>query len=155
MMNHLLQVFQQNRKNVIKLLEEHSLEQVNAIPPGFNNNLIWNAGHLLLAQQYLMYYSSKLPLSVPVEEFGPKYNSGTKPDGQAAQSDLDQVIELLQTTSAKAVEDYHKGIFKTYNPYTSEYFGVSMKNIDEAIHFNTYHEAFHFGYMSAIGMALK
>lgn len=155
MMNHLLQVFQQNRKSVINLLEKHSLDQINAIPPEFNNNLIWNAGHLLLAQQYLMYHFSELPLLVPIEELAPKYNSGTLPDGQATQVDVNQLIELLRRTSDQAVQDYNKGIFKKYNPYTSEYFGITMNNIEEAIHFNTYHEGFHFGYMSAIKMALK
>ena len=123
-MQYLLQIFQQNRKSVIALLEKNSLEQINAIPLGFNNNLIWNAGHLLLSQQFLMYHFSDLPLLVPTGEFMPKYGSNTVPDGQAAQADLEQLIDLLRTTSNKAVEDYDSGLFKTYKPYTSEYFGV-------------------------------
>ncbi len=154
-MRYLLQIFQQNRENVIRLLEEHSLEQVNTIPPGFNNNLIWNAGHLLLSQQFLMYHFSDLPLLEPVREYVPKYGSGTTPDGQATQADLEQMIDLLRSTSRQAIEDYNSGLFKTYQPYTSKYFGITMNNIEEAIHFNTYHEGFHFGYMGAIKTAMK
>ena len=122
-MKYPLQLFQQNRKNIIALLTEHSLEQVNTIPPGFNNNLIWNAGHLLLSQQFLMYHFSDLPLLVPAEEMMPKYGSDTVPDGNAMQQELDQLLEFLHHTTQKAIEDYSNGVFKTYQSYTSEYFG--------------------------------
>ncbi|MEL7343170.1 MAG: DinB family protein, partial [Bacteroidota bacterium] len=128
-MQYLLQLFQQNRRNIIQLLENSSLEEVNAIPTGFNNNLIWNAGHALLSQQFLMYHAAGLPLHIPAAEVMPKYASGTLPDGQATQEDLDQLLEWLKHTAEKAVTDYQAGSFQTYTEYTSEYFGVSMKNI--------------------------
>lgn len=153
-MQYLLQLFQQNRKNIIHLLESHSLDQINAIPVGFNNNLIWNAGHALLAQQFLVYHFSGVPVLFPLDDFVPKYGSDTVPDGKASQEDVDQLIGLLKSTSDKMVEDYQNDVFKSYSPYSSEYFGISMNNIEEAIQFNTYHEGFHFGCMSKIKMAI-
>lgn len=154
-MQYLLQLFQQNRKNIISILEAHNLEQVNAIPSGFNNNLIWHAGHLLVGQQALIYMFSGLAPQVPLEDWFPKYGTGSAPDGNATQEDLDQIIDFLKTTSTKTVEDYHAGAFKTYKLYASEYFGVSMNNIEEAIHFNTFHEGVHYGWMASIQAALK
>lgn len=154
-MEYLLQLFQQNRQNIISLLQEVGLEKANTIPPGFNNNIIWNAGHTLLAQQLLMYHFSKIPLLIPAEELMPKYGSGTVPDGKATQEDLDQLVSLLKSTSDKAVEDYNNGVFKTYGGYTSEYYKVTMNTIEEAIRFNTYHEGFHLGFMTALKTALE
>ena len=34
---------------LLNFLENHSLEQLNAIPEGFSNNLIWNIGHCIVA----------------------------------------------------------------------------------------------------------
>ena len=51
-MNYTLNIFTQNRKNMLNLLRGYTLEQINKIPAGFNNNLVWNAGHSLFAQQF-------------------------------------------------------------------------------------------------------
>lgn len=40
--------------------DNYSLEQLNKIPAGFNNNLIWNIGHIIVAQQSLIYQLSNL-----------------------------------------------------------------------------------------------
>lgn len=154
MTTYSLQLFQQTRNHIVNLLKEHSLEQLNTIPTGLNNNLIWNAGHLLLAQQFIMYHFSGVPLLVPAQEFMPKYASDTNPDGKSTQEEVDQIIELLETTSQKAIEDYQNKVFNEYTSYTSEYFGTTMENIDEAIQFNTLHEGFHFGSMMKIKSAL-
>ncbi|WAC00870.1 DinB family protein [Lacinutrix neustonica] len=41
-------------------LEELSLAQLNAIPNGFNNNVIWNIGHCIVTEQILVYKLSGL-----------------------------------------------------------------------------------------------
>jgi hypothetical protein len=154
-MQQILDIFEQNRKNILSLIGELTLEEVNTIPFGFNNNIIWNAGHLLLSQQFLLYHLSDLPMMDFTKEYIPKFGVGTIPDGNASQSEFDFLINALVTSNKKVIEDYNKGIFKTYSPYTSEYFGVTIQNIEEAIHFNTYHEGFHFGFMKAIHLGFK
>lgn len=154
-MQLILRTFDQNRKNIIALLASHSLEQVNAIPAGFNNNIIWNAGHLLLSQQFLIYHFSGLPMADFVKDFAPGYGSNTKPDGEATQAELDRIIDQLGKTAEQLENDYKSGKFTSYTTYTSEYFGVTMRNIEEALHFNAYHESYHFGFMSAIKVCIK
>jgi hypothetical protein len=149
-MEQILRTFEQNRKNVITLLQNHSLDQLNVIPTGFNNNIIWNAGHLLVAQQFVLYHFSNLPMPDFVQQLAPKYGSGTRPDGNAGQAELDLIIDELRLSTQQVINDFNDGLFRTYQSYTSEYFNITMNNIEEAIHFDTYHEAFHFGFMNAI-----
>ncbi|MBK8700590.1 MAG: DinB family protein [Saprospiraceae bacterium] len=60
-------ILQKNREAVVKLLADLSLDQLNAIPLGFNNNIIWNMGHMVVVQEMLTYGLSKLPYTI--EEF--------------------------------------------------------------------------------------
>jgi hypothetical protein len=154
-MEPILKIFKKNRQNIIKLLHEHKLKEVNAIPFNFNNNIIWNAGHILLSQQFLLYYFSDLPMMDFVKDFTPKYASNSKPKGEVSQNELDLIIDLLESSANQLITDYDRGIFKTYKEYTSDYFGITMRNIEEAIHFNTYHEGYHFGFMRALEIGLK
>jgi hypothetical protein len=40
-------IMQKGRMQFVHLLNGLTIEQLNKIPEGFNNNLIWNFGHLL------------------------------------------------------------------------------------------------------------
>lgn len=43
------------RQNILTLMQGLSADQLNKMSAGFNNNLIWNAGHVLVTQQLLYY----------------------------------------------------------------------------------------------------
>ncbi|WP_205896842.1 DinB family protein, partial [Pseudomonas viridiflava] len=45
---------------ILDLVKDLSIEQLNKIPDGFNNNIIWNIAHLTAAQQNLCYTRSGL-----------------------------------------------------------------------------------------------
>ena len=153
-MKYQLELFRQNRKNIISLLEEHTLEQVNMILPASRNNLIWNAGHLLVSQQFLWYHFSGLELQVGEDLIG-KYAENSVPSGQATRKEFDNIKSLLQSSTDKSIADYHDNRFKSYNAYASDYFGLTMNSIDEAIQFNNYHEGVHFGHMAQFRRRLK
>ena len=40
-----------NRKIFHHYLKHFSLEQLNAIPEGFNNNILWNIAHTMVTHQ--------------------------------------------------------------------------------------------------------
>ena len=67
-MSSVFEVQKTIREILLKILESHSLEQLNKIPQGFNNNIIWNIGHCVSSQQVLVYKLSGLPTMVS-EEF--------------------------------------------------------------------------------------
>ena len=71
-MEQTFKIWETSRKIYLKLIESYSIEQLNKIPEGFSNNLIWNLGHIIVSQQGLVYRLSGLPVNVS-EEITNKY----------------------------------------------------------------------------------
>jgi hypothetical protein len=137
-----------SRKVLSKILENHSLEQLNKIPVGFNNNRIWNIGHIIVVQQMLVYKLSGLPMMIS-EDMVEKYKKGTQPEHEVTQAELDEIQSLLFETINQTEVDYNSKIFKTYLEFTSMS-GYTIKNAEDALVFNCYHEAVHTGIMMGI-----
>jgi uncharacterized damage-inducible protein DinB len=69
------------RLTLLTQIESLSLEQLNTVPAGFNNNIIWNLGHMVAAQCGIWYKRAGLALPDGVtEEFFETYKPGTKPE---------------------------------------------------------------------------
>jgi len=147
-MQQLLETTSKSRKMILELLQNHTLEQLNKIPSGFNNNLIWNIGHIIVAQQVLVYKLSGLPIMI-ADEMVEKYKNGSKPEQDVTQEELNQISNLLLDTINKTAADYEKGIFKDYNEYTTS-IGFNLKNAEEAMVYNNFHEGLHIGIMMTI-----
>jgi len=147
-MNSVFEVQKTIREILLKVLDNHSLEQLNKIPPGFSNNLIWNVGHCVSAQQSLVYKLSGLPVIVS-EELISKYSKGTKPEGNVSQAEVDEIRELLLTTLSQTEQDFENKHFVNYNEYTTS-MGFKLKNIQNALDFNNYHEGLHTGIIMSI-----
>ena len=54
-MHQTFDITRTSRKIISQLLQDFTLEQLNTIPEGFNNNIIWNIGHIVVVQQMLVY----------------------------------------------------------------------------------------------------
>ncbi|MEN2415689.1 DinB family protein [Flavobacterium mesophilum] len=147
-MNSVFEVQKTIREILLKVLDNHSLEQLNKIPEGFSNNLIWNIGHCVSSQQVLIYKLSGLPTLVS-EEFIAKYRKGTKPEGDVSQAEVDEIRNLLTSTLVQVEKDFEAGIFVNYNEYTTS-LGFTLKNIHGALDFNNYHEGIHTGIVMSI-----
>jgi len=133
-------------------LENHTLEQLNKIPEGFSNNLIWNIGHIIAAQQGLIYKQSELPMNIP-EEVYEKYRSGTKPETDATEEEREQLKNLLVSMIERTEKDLTNGVFKVYNERTTGT-GFHLANLNDALVFNNVHEGIHLGYMMAMRKSL-
>ena len=125
--------------------ENYSLEQLNTIPDGFNNNLVWNIGHVIVSQQSLVYKGSGVPAPVDEALFA-LYARGTKPERDNTQAEANELKRLLFSLTEKTEEDYNNGIFKTYYARTSE-MGFALDSVEDAIAFNNHHESMHLGIM--------
>ncbi|MEZ0007736.1 hypothetical protein ABH942_003122 [Flavobacterium sp. 28YEA47A] len=138
----------QNRKVLENYLQNYSLEQLNKVPEGFNNNLIWNIAHIIVVQQLLVYKLSGLPAMVS-DEMISKYQKGTKPEADVTQEEVDEIKRLLYVTVEQTQADFDNQIFKTYHEFTNN-LGFTIRSAEGAIAYNYYHEAMHLGMMMSI-----
>ena len=147
-MNQTLNVNATSRNIIAKILDIHTVEQLNKIPESFSNNLIWNIAHVVVTQQLLVYKLSGLPMMVS-DEIIEKYKKGSKPEHNVTQAELDEIKSLLFSTIEKTKDDYEKGIFKNFQEYPTST-GFVLKNIEDAIAFNNFHEGLHIGILMSL-----
>ena len=140
------------RKNILKAIESLSEEQLNKIPKGFSNNIMWNVAHVLVTQQLLCYKMSGLEMSLD-ETVIDLFKKGSAADYEVCQDEADIIKEELLTLSTKLEDDYKTGLFKDYETYPTSY-KVELSSIEDAIQFNNVHEALHFGYIMALKKAV-
>lgn len=140
------------RKNILKTIESLSEEQLNKIPTGFNNNMIWNVAHILVAQQLLCYKMANQEMTLD-ESFIDLFKKGSQADYEVSQEEITIIKEELFALANKLEEDYNLGVFKAYKTYPTSY-NVTLNTIEEAIQFNNVHEALHFGYIMALKKAI-
>lgn len=142
------------RSNILKDIEDLSLEQINTIPAGFNNNIVWNFIHLIATQQLLVYKLSGTPFVVP-EELIEAYKIRTKPEQPVTQLQLEEYKKLLLTTIDQMEQDYEHGVFGSdFKTYTTSY-NITLTNLEDAINFNNVHEGLHYGVIRALVRAVQ
>ncbi len=147
-MNQAFDITTTSRKVLLQFLQGYTLEQLNKIPEGYSNNLIWNIGHIVVVQQMLVYKLSGLPMIVS-EQMVEKYKRGSRPVQDATQADADEIQSLLFETINKTKTDFDSKVFNSYQAFTTMT-GFTIQNAEEAMSFNIYHEAFHTGVMMSI-----
>ncbi len=145
-MNFLFNTFRQTRKNILELVEDMSPEDLNKVPSGFNNNLIWHLGHVLVTQQLLTYGRCGLPFLIR-DHWIPLYRKGSKPEAFVPLEEIELIKKGIPMMVDELIEDYYgKRFGKAFQPYETSY-GIPLNSIEDAIRFNNIHEALHYGYM--------
>ncbi|MVO98350.1 DinB family protein [Paenibacillus lutrae] len=132
------------RHLTIQAVEGISENTLVVIPEGFNNNVIWNLGHIYLVQEKFAFYFSGDPLQLP-ENFDRLFAKGTKPaDWNEEAPKLEVLLELLadqpkriqQTLQSRLGEPIQK-------PFTLGS-GLTFETIGELLNFSLNHEGMHF-----------
>jgi len=147
-MDQTFEITRISRKIVLQFLENHTLDQLNKIPDGYKNNLIWNIAHVVVTQQLLVYKFSDLPMMVS-DELVQKYMKGSKPEHIVSQSEVDEIKSLLVKTIDQTKEDFDNKIFKSYQEYPTST-GFVIKSAEDAMVFNNFHEGLHIGIMMGL-----
>ncbi|MDO5988124.1 DinB family protein [Flavivirga amylovorans] len=153
-MKFTFEVFSNTRNYLKNILEKTSLEDLNKIHETFNNNIIWNIGHIVVSEQLLVYKLSGLQTSLS-DEMIDKYRKDSKPEAFVAQNEVNEIKDLLLSTIEKTKADYKNGIFKAYNEYTVSTTGNTLTNVDDALQFVLFHEGLHIGYIKALLKVIK
>jgi DinB superfamily len=147
-MNSILEITRTSRKMIAPFIENYTLEQLNTIPAGFSNNLIWNIAHVVVTQQLLVYKLSGLTMNVS-DEMVEKYKKGTKPEQDATQAEVDEIKALLSQTIDQTAVDLDNKIFENFTEYPTST-GFILKSAKDAMAFNNFHEGLHIGILMSI-----
>ncbi|RNI33403.1 DinB family protein [Hanamia caeni] len=143
------------RKFSLNLIDGISIEKLNEIPEGFNNNLAWNFAHVIANQQILCYRNAGAK-PVISDEIIDKYKTGTRPEGFIDEKEFETFKQFLLSTIDKFEEDSATNIFENYKAFDlKSYPGVRLKNINDAAKFVSFHDGLHVGYSMALKRALK
>ena len=150
-MNPKIEKIKKIRLFILNQIKDLTAEQLNTVPAGYKNNIIWNLGHLICAQQSLCYLRAGQPIRVEDRYFSP-YLTGTKPEADIPAEEIEHIMALLQTTLDQTQEDYDAHAFDAYTPSerVAMIYGVDLRTIDDALEFLLYHEGFHGGYIVAM-----
>ena len=132
----------------LQLVEGLSDEALNAIPEGFNNNIIWNLAHLVAVEQGVCYVRSGLEPVLPMD-FIKAYTRGTRPESAVAAEGIAEIKALLLASPARLDADLTAGRFSGYKAWTTPY-GVALDTIEDALQFLQFHEGMHCGYIMAM-----
>jgi len=147
-MNTKIDTIKTARKFFLSIINELTIEELNQIPTGFNNNIIWNMAHLIAAQQGLCYLRSDLKLAVD-EKYFTLYKSGTRPEGFIDTNEANTIKEIFITSIDKFQTDYTNNLFVIYTPLVTRY-GIALNTIEDAINFLPFHEGLHFGCVNVL-----
>ncbi len=156
-MHYILDIHHQTRQNILRLLENTGDEHLLTIPDGFRNNLLWNAGHVVVIQQMICYQAARLPMYIDAD-FIKNFRKGSSPADWNTVPAYDYVLSVLRETAEKFQSDFKDGRFEAIPPYATPYkmpFGNTVHTVREAIIFNNTHEAMHLGIMNAMLKLLR
>ena len=142
------EILKKTREYLLEFVRDLSVEQLNEIPTGFNNNIIWNMGHMIAAQQGVCYKRSGLALHIS-EEFFLAYKPDSKPEGLVSAEEIEKIKALLLSSINQLETDYANHVFANYTPWTNRY-GIEHTTIEDTLCFLPYHEGLHLGYVMAL-----
>jgi len=147
-MTEQIEIVRKTRSFLLENLKELTAEQYNKTPDGFNNNIIWNLGHMLYGMQGICYTRAGLSPFID-EKYIALYKSGTKPGEFVDETEIENIKQLLFTSLDQLKADYHNNIFGNYTTWTTRY-GVALASIDDALNFLPFHEGLHSGCINAL-----
>ena len=136
------------RKILSNILDELTLEQLNAIPNGFNNNILWNIAHILVTEQLLTYGLSNQPIAMD-KQFIEKFKKGSTCLSNYMDNDIQIIKKEYLKLNNKTKEDYNNQLFSNFTEYPTST-NIVLKNIDDALQFNVLHEGIHLGIILSI-----
>lgn len=126
-----------------QILEGLTSAQMNRVPDGAANNILWNIGHVCTDQINMLYAPAGLPSPLP-EEFHAWFDPGTSPKDWKNEPPLAAVLTASRELNTNVVQDYEGRRFRDFTPYSLTE-GYSIDSIEEAMAYHTIHEGMHIG----------
>lgn len=129
-------------KKVIDLLSNTSLEIINTIPTGFNNNMAWNFGHLITSSYSLAFRVTGVDPDIQIPYFE-KYKKGSKPEGIVTQEEINELTTLANSFKSTIERALHADKFANIIEYTTQTFEIPINNINDMLITIAMHNTLH------------
>ncbi len=124
---------------------------MNVIPPGLNNNLAWQIGHLCVSTEALFYRAGAVhpERSIPGVK---QYMRGTKPEAFIPAEEIATQKTRLLSVIDEIEKDYqpHSASQPLAAPFVNPTIGMTFATLDEILWFTTHHDMMHWGNMLAL-----
>jgi len=147
------EILKKTREYLLNDIKDLTAEQLNEIPAGFNNNIIWNFAHMLATQQGICYARANIKMVID-QDFFDLYKPGTKPGKFVDGAEIDRIKKLFIAMIDQLEIDYKNNVFTNFTPFTNRY-GFEHRNVDDSINFVLYHEGLHFGVITSYKKLVK
>jgi len=141
-------ILQITRNNVLDTINELSLEQINTIPPNYNNSIGWQVAHLVVTQQLLNYKLAEIEPLIS-SDLITSFKKGSTGNYSLTLEEWNTIKQLIIELPLKLIKDYNNNLFVNYPAYPTSYDFI-ITSIEESIIFNNIHEAMHYGTISAM-----
>lgn len=147
-MDYQFEIAKLSRNVLLGLTKNLTIEQYNQIPTGYNNNIAWNLGHILVTQQLLVHKLSQVAFCID-ESLIKKFGKGSMPQTDYTLEEIETIKSKLLSTIATTHKLYSEGVFKSFNIYPTS-LGYTINNVDESIAFSNFHEGIHIGVIMSL-----
>ena len=137
------------RQKFIELIDSLSVEQLNKVPAGFNNNIIWNFGHIVVSTQTLVYVRTGIKADTSWVKYNEDYRKDTKPTRFVEQAEIDELKEIAIHSIEQITKDYEDGLFGEITSFSTATYGYPMDTVEEVIALTSGHDNVHYGYALA------
>lgn len=151
-MQKLIDIINTARIGMIQLLDGLTIEQLNQIPNGFSNNLIWHLGHVIASQQGICYSRAGVSPVIDLSVID-KYKNGTKPEQFIDHEEFVFLKNISEETLEQLDKDLAAGVFENYQTFTLSN-GLELTSIQDALAMLCMHEGMHLGYCQALKRAI-
>jgi len=149
-MNKVFEFTINSRKAFIQLLDGLTVEQLNKIPEGYNNNIIWNFGHIVVSTQTLCYVRTGILADASTVKFNDFYKKDTRPTYTVTEQEVAELKAIALDSIEKIHKDYAQGLFSSITPFATSTYGIEMQNIEEILITAIGHDNVHYGYAQAL-----
>lgn len=137
------------RTSITNHVADLSQEQMLLVPKRFDNNILWNIGHIMVSQQSIIYRRSGLPVNVS-DEMVAMYKPGTSPADWNTLPNGAELIQMMLDQQQTLEDDFATGKFSGPFEALSTSGGLAVNDIEGAFAFNLYHESLHWGAIQSL-----
>lgn len=130
--------------------------RADVIPAGWNNNLRWHIGHLVVTPRRLTSLMLGEPLGLP-EEYNAWFAKGTGPRdwGSAPVPPLEQLVAEMTTEMDKVFAEMAPRLSERYPQDYETTVGIVLRSPGDGLTMSFLHDGIHLGLLLALNRALK